>query len=60
VAQHAIENDLRVRGICRSPLTGAEGNVEFFIYLSADRALGNVDISQEIEQTLSAHHAHLR
>jgi 23S rRNA (cytidine1920-2'-O)/16S rRNA (cytidine1409-2'-O)-methyltransferase len=45
IAQHAQANDWRVRGVCRSPITGADGNVEFFIHLSADRALNNVPIS---------------
>lgn len=39
IAQCAIENDLRVRGVCRSPITGADGNVEFLMHLSADQSL---------------------
>jgi 23S rRNA (cytidine1920-2'-O)/16S rRNA (cytidine1409-2'-O)-methyltransferase len=38
IARFALASDWRVRGICRSPLAGADGNVEFFIHLSADRA----------------------
>lgn len=45
IAQYVIANDWRVRGICRSPITGAEGNVEFFIHVSADRALTDLPIS---------------
>jgi 23S rRNA (cytidine1920-2'-O)/16S rRNA (cytidine1409-2'-O)-methyltransferase len=57
IAQHALENDWRVRGISRSPITGTDGNVEFFIHLSADTALENIEISKEIERGLSAHNA---
>lgn len=39
IARLANENDLRVRGVCRSPITGADGNIEFLIYLSADQSL---------------------
>lgn len=45
IARRAIDNDLRVRGVCRSPITGADGNVEFLIHLSADRSLANILIS---------------
>lgn len=45
IARDAIENDLRVRGVCRSPITGADGNVEFLIRLSADKSLANIPIS---------------
>ena len=45
IARSAGENDWRVRGICRSPIAGANGNIEFFIHLSADRTLENFDIA---------------
>ncbi len=45
IAQFAQTSDWRVRGVCRSPISGMDGNVEFFIHLSADHALENVDIT---------------
>jgi 23S rRNA (cytidine1920-2'-O)/16S rRNA (cytidine1409-2'-O)-methyltransferase len=45
IARHVSANDWCVRGVCRSPITGADGNVEFFIHLSADRALEDIPIS---------------
>ncbi|MBM3128383.1 MAG: TlyA family RNA methyltransferase [Chloroflexi bacterium] len=45
IAQYAVTDDWRVRGVCRSPLTGADGNVEFFIHLSADCTLTNIQIA---------------
>ena len=52
IAQYAIANDWRVRGVCRSPITGADGNVEFFIHLSADRASENVGIATILARVL--------
>ncbi len=49
IAQFAMENDLRVRGICRSPIAGADGNVEFFVHASADQTLENIDVAKAIE-----------
>ena len=53
IARHATENDLRVRGVCRSPIQGADGNVEFFIHLSAEGSLSNVDVGKEIERAVT-------
>ena len=50
ITQYAIANDWRVRGICRSPIEGADGNVEFFIHLRSDRALGDIDVSNVVTQ----------
>ena len=52
IAQHALENGWRVRGLARSPITGADGNVEFFIHLSADAAQTNIDLEPEIERVV--------
>jgi 23S rRNA (cytidine1920-2'-O)/16S rRNA (cytidine1409-2'-O)-methyltransferase len=53
IARHAIANAWRVRGICRSPIAGAEGNVEFFIHLSADSELNSVDVEKEISHVVT-------
>ena len=45
IAQYAIDKDWRVRGICRSPIEGADGNVEFLIHLSVDQSLESIPIS---------------
>ncbi len=48
IARHAIQNDWRVRGICRSPIAGADGNQEFFILLGVDQTLENIDWESDI------------
>ncbi|CAG0943912.1 16S/23S rRNA (cytidine-2'-O)-methyltransferase TlyA [Anaerolineae bacterium] len=53
IAECARQNDLRVRGVCRSPIQGADGNVEFFIHLSVDRAVTNVDIEKEMDRVVT-------
>ncbi len=53
IAQHATENDLRVRGVCRSPIQGAGGNAEFFIHLSAEKSLHHVEVGKEIERAVT-------
>lgn len=53
IAECARENDLHVRGVCRSPIQGADGNVEFFIHLSMDRAVPNGDIETEIDRVVT-------
>jgi 23S rRNA (cytidine1920-2'-O)/16S rRNA (cytidine1409-2'-O)-methyltransferase len=53
IAQHATEIALRVRGVCRSPIQGADGNVEFFIHLSTEGSLSNVDVGKEIERAVT-------
>ncbi len=49
IARFAMEHDLRVRGICRSPIAGADGNVEFFVHASADQTLESIDVTKVIE-----------
>jgi 23S rRNA (cytidine1920-2'-O)/16S rRNA (cytidine1409-2'-O)-methyltransferase len=53
IARYAVENDWRVRGICRSPIVGAGGNVEFFIHLSADASLTNADVAEGIARAVT-------
>jgi 23S rRNA (cytidine1920-2'-O)/16S rRNA (cytidine1409-2'-O)-methyltransferase len=53
IARHAAENDLRVRGVCRSPIQGADGNAEFFIHLSAEGSSSNIDVGKEIERAVT-------
>jgi 23S rRNA (cytidine1920-2'-O)/16S rRNA (cytidine1409-2'-O)-methyltransferase len=48
VARHAMENGWRMRGMCRSPISGADGNVEFLIYLSLDQSGENIDPAQAV------------
>ena len=50
IAQHAMSARWRVLGLCRSPIEGAEGNVEFFIHLSLDVSHKDVDIHHAIVQ----------
>lgn len=52
IARHAMNQGWRVRGVARSPLTGAEGNVEFFIYLAADQALEDIDLPPAVERVM--------
>ncbi|HEX7594475.1 MAG TPA: TlyA family RNA methyltransferase [Anaerolineae bacterium] len=53
IARHSSEIGLRVRGICRSPLQGADGNVEFFAHLSTDQDLENVEVGKEIDRSVT-------
>ncbi len=53
ITRYATEIDLRVRGICRSPLEGADGNVEFFVHLSADRFAQDIEMEKEIERAVT-------
>lgn len=48
IARYVIDNDWRVIGLCRSPITGMDGNVEFFCHLSADSSCFSVDLEQSI------------
>jgi 23S rRNA (cytidine1920-2'-O)/16S rRNA (cytidine1409-2'-O)-methyltransferase len=48
IAQYALANNWRVLGLCRSPITGMEGNVEFFMHLTSDALRQDVDVPQAI------------
>ncbi len=52
VGRFAAASGWRVLGISRSPLTGAEGNTEFFLHLSADQHRQDVEIESAIERVL--------
>ncbi|MBI4786797.1 MAG: TlyA family RNA methyltransferase [Chloroflexi bacterium] len=52
IARHALADGWRVRGLARSPITGADGNVEFFVHLSADPSQANIDLEPAIEQAI--------
>lgn len=52
IAQYAINEGWRVRGIARSSLVGADGNVEFFVHLAVDPALENIDLRPAIERVM--------
>jgi 23S rRNA (cytidine1920-2'-O)/16S rRNA (cytidine1409-2'-O)-methyltransferase len=43
-----------VRGLARSPITGADGNVEFFAHLTLDGDSESIYIESEIERILKA------
>ncbi len=49
IVRHSQDNGWRVRGLCRSALKGAEGNVEFFAYLSLDSRLENFDVDRALK-----------
>ena len=45
ITRCASANDWRVRGVCRSPITGPlRGNAEFFLHLSADATLAESNL----------------
>ncbi len=52
IAHSAVENGWRLLGITRSPLTGAEGNVEFFVHLSVDGSRQDIAVEPAIERVL--------
>jgi 23S rRNA (cytidine1920-2'-O)/16S rRNA (cytidine1409-2'-O)-methyltransferase len=49
ITNHARSNGWRVRGICRSPIQGADGNVEFFVHLSVDNSLDSIDVERAVD-----------
>ncbi len=49
IAQSARDERLRVRGICASPIQGADGNHEFFIHLSKAAMLEEIDVERAID-----------
>ncbi|HEX7589033.1 MAG TPA: TlyA family RNA methyltransferase [Anaerolineae bacterium] len=53
IAKYAMDRGLRLGGICRSPIEGAEGNVEFFILLSVGRSSESLDVGKEIERAVT-------
>ncbi len=53
VAKRAMDDAWRVRGIARSPIVGAEGNVEFFIHFALDRTLPDISIEPAIEHAVT-------
>ncbi len=48
IVQFAQTNTWRVRGLCRSPIQGADGNVEFFAWLSVAGDAPEIDFEKEI------------
>ncbi|MFQ5854096.1 MAG: TlyA family RNA methyltransferase [Anaerolineae bacterium] len=49
----AEEQGLRVRGLIPSPVTGAQGNVEFLAWLSRDVNEASIDLSGAIDEVLA-------
>ncbi len=48
------ELGLSLKGISRSPILGAKGNVEFFLYLTSAKTASPVDSQELIEQVMEA------
>ena len=53
IATYAIDRGLKFGGICRSPIEGADGNVEFFILLGMGRSSESLDVEKEIERAVT-------
>lgn len=51
VTRYAIENEWGVQGVCRSPISGGDGNVEFFVHLKV-AAMPSIDVDPEIERVV--------
>jgi 23S rRNA (cytidine1920-2'-O)/16S rRNA (cytidine1409-2'-O)-methyltransferase len=52
IGRNAEQGDWSVRGLARSPLKGTDGNVEFFIHLSADRSLASLDWERQVDRII--------
>jgi 23S rRNA (cytidine1920-2'-O)/16S rRNA (cytidine1409-2'-O)-methyltransferase len=52
IVHYAMVEEWRVRGIARSPIQGADGNVEFLVHLSKDTTLTNIEIEKEIDRVV--------
>jgi 23S rRNA (cytidine1920-2'-O)/16S rRNA (cytidine1409-2'-O)-methyltransferase len=50
IVQYAQSNEWRVLGLCRSPIEGLGGNVEFFIHLSRDLVRDDINIGKSISE----------
>jgi 23S rRNA (cytidine1920-2'-O)/16S rRNA (cytidine1409-2'-O)-methyltransferase len=50
IARYAIQNDWRVCGLIRSPIKGADGNIEFLMALTLDARLETIALDSIIEQ----------
>lgn len=48
IVQYSIEKGWRVISLCRSPIAGADGNIEFFVHLSLDQSLKNLDSAEAL------------
>ncbi len=46
---------LSLKGVCRSPIRGAKGNAEFFLYITSQKTAAPVDTHKLIEQALEQH-----
>lgn len=53
IVKYAIDRGLRLGGLCRSPIEGTDGNVEFFVQLSAGRSTESLDVGKEIERAVT-------
>ncbi len=49
ILEHAIQDGWHICGLTRSPIAGADGNVEFFVWLSADSTLDAIPPGQMIQ-----------
>ncbi|MGE5262371.1 MAG: TlyA family RNA methyltransferase [Acidobacteriota bacterium] len=52
IARHAMREGWRVVGIAKSRLTGADGNVEFFVNLTLDPASEDIELAPAIERVM--------
>lgn len=48
IAQYALGNHWSVLGLCRSPITGMDGNVEFFVHLSSEASDQDANVNLAI------------
>ena len=53
ISRYAVENEWRVRGIGRSPISGGDGNIEFFIWLDVDATQPSIQIAQAIDRVVN-------
>jgi 23S rRNA (cytidine1920-2'-O)/16S rRNA (cytidine1409-2'-O)-methyltransferase len=53
VAAWGVANGLVARGIVASPVTGRDGNVEFFIHWSCERSEGEIELARAIDACLA-------
>ncbi len=48
IVQYSIEKGWRAISLGRSPITGVDGNIEFFVHLSLDQSLENLDTAEAL------------
>ena len=59
VIRKALECGYSYRGLTYSPVTGADGNLEFFLWLAVDQDRAERDFEEDVEAVVDLAHSEL-